>query len=139
VLHHGEKLTSFVHVAAVLVGAVLLVCVVPYFAFTPALMKMRRLGVLKYGAFARTAGEHFEKKWLDRSESLKQDMLMVGDFSAMNDLYGVVRNINEISAVPVGRVDVYALMFVAFVPAIPVVIGSVPFEVVMRAAMKLLF
>lgn len=139
VLQHGEKLTSFGHVAAVLLGAVLLVCVVPYFAFTPALMKMRRRGVLKYGAFARTAGEQFEKKWLDRTDSLNQETLTVDDFSALHSLYAVVSNVNDIRAVPVGRVDVYALIFVAFVPAIPVVIGSIPFEVVMRAAMKLLF
>ena len=54
--HHGQKLTSFGDVAALLVGAVLLICVAPYFTFTPVLMQMRRSGLLKYGGFARTAG-----------------------------------------------------------------------------------
>ena len=35
VMHHGEKLTAFGPVAGVLVAAVLLICVAPYFAFTP--------------------------------------------------------------------------------------------------------
>jgi hypothetical protein len=137
--HHGQKLTSFGAVAAVLVGAVLLVCVAPYFTFTPALTQMRRSGLLKYGGFARTAGEHFEKKWLERPEGINQDVLMVADFSAVNDLYGVVRNVNDVSVLPVGRVDLYGLFAAAFVPAIPVVIGSVPFDVVARGAIKMLF
>ncbi len=137
--HHGQKLTSFGDVAAVLVAAVLLICVAPYFTFTPALTQMRRSGMLKYGGFARAAGEHFEKKWLERPEGINQDVLMVADFSAVNDLYGVVRNVNDVSVLPVGRVDLYGLFAAAFVPAIPVVIGSVPFDVVARGAIKMLF
>ncbi len=136
--HHGQKLTSFADVAAVLVAAVLLICVAPYFAFTPALLQMRREGLLKYGGFARAAGEHFEQKWLDRPGSLNQDVLMVVDFSAMQDLYGVVSNVNKVSVLPVSRVDLYGLFAAAFVPAVPVVIGSVPFDVAAQAVVKML-
>jgi hypothetical protein len=55
VLHDGESLADFSHVAAVFVAAVLLICVTPYLAFSPVLMRMRRGGLPKYGAFARTA------------------------------------------------------------------------------------
>ncbi len=137
--HHGQKLTSFGEVAAVLVGAVLLICVAPYLTFTPLLMQMRRSGLVKYGAFARTAGEHFEKKWLEHPESINQDVLMVADFSALNDLYGVVRNVNDVRVLPVGRVDLLGLFAAATVPAIPVVIGSVPFAVVAQGAIKMFF
>ena len=59
------KAHFFCAVAAVLVGAVLLICVAPYFVFTPALLHMRREGLLKYGGFARAVGEQFEQKWLN--------------------------------------------------------------------------
>ena len=137
--HHGQKLTSFADVAGVLLGAVLLVCVAPYFTFTPALARMRRKGLRKYGVFARTAGEHFEKKWLDEPGNVNRDVLMVADFSAMHNLYSVASNVNDVSVLPVSRVDIYGLLAAAFVPAIPVAIGSVPFDVVAQAAMKLLF
>ncbi len=54
--HHGQKLTSFAEVAVVLVGAVLLICVAPYFAFTPALLHMRRDGLLKIRWFCPSGG-----------------------------------------------------------------------------------
>ena len=57
-LHDGERLHDFGHVAAVFVAAVLLICVAPYLASSPALMQMKRRCRVKYGAFERTAVEH---------------------------------------------------------------------------------
>ena len=139
VFHDGQKLMAFRNLPLILIAAVLLVCAAPYFLFTSTLMRMRRHAMLKYGAFARAVGEQFEKKWLDRAGSLDEDVLEVPDFSTTTDLYGVVSNINNIRVIPVGLVDVYALVVVALIPAIPIVIASIPFNTVMQDAMKLLF
>jgi len=95
--------------------------------------------MLRYGAFARAVGEQFEEKWLDRADSVDQDVLTVPDFSTTADLYGVVSNINDIRVIPVGAVDLYALIGIALAPGIPVIIGAIPFDTVMEDAMKLLF
>ena len=139
VFHDGQKLVAFRNLPVILIAAVLLICVAPYFLFTSTLMRMRRHAMLKYGAFARAVGEQFEKKWLDRADSLDEGVLEVPDFSTTTDLYGVVNNINNIRVIPVGLVDVYALVFVALIPAIPIVIASIPFDTVMQDAMKLMF
>ncbi len=139
IFHDGQKLVAFRHLPLVLIGAVLLVCVAPYFLFTSTLMRMRRHAVLRYGAFARGVGEQFEKKWLHRADSLDEDVLTVPDFSTTTDLYGVVNNINNIRVIPVGRVDLYALILVTLIPGIPVVIAAIPFDTVIRDSMKLLF
>ena len=133
------KLIAFRHLPVTLIAAVLLVCVAPYFVFTGTLMRMRRRGMLRYGAFARAVGEQFEQKWLDRADSVDQDVLTVPDFSTTADLYGVVNNINDIRVIPVGAVDLYALIGIALAPGIPVIIGAIPFDTVMEDAMKLLF
>ncbi len=138
IFHEGHKLIAFRHLPLLLIGAVLLVCVAPYFLFTSTLMRMRRQGILRYGAFARAVGEQFEKKWLHRADSLDEDVLTVPDFSTTTDLYGVVNNINNIRVIPVGLVDVYALVVVALIPAIPIVIACIPFDTVMQDAVKLL-
>jgi hypothetical protein len=84
-------------------------------------------------------GEQFEKKWLDRADSLDEDVLSVPDFSTTGDLYGVVGNINKIRIIPVGAVDMYALLITALVPGIPVVLAAFPFDAVMHEAVKVLF
>ena len=94
--------------------------------------------MLKYGALARAVGEQFEKRWLDREDSVNEDVLSVPDFSATHDLYGVVSNIDEIRIVPVAAINVYLFVIAALIPCIPVVIGAIPFNVLMKAVMKLL-
>ena len=137
--HDGEKLVAFRHLPLILIAAVLLICVAPYFLFTSTLMRMRRHGMLRYGAFARAVGEQFEKKWLDRADSLDEDVLTVPDFSTTTDLFGVVNNINNIRVIPVGRVDVYALILAALAPGIPVLIAAIPFDTIIGDSMKILF
>jgi aminoglycoside 6'-N-acetyltransferase I len=81
-------------------------------------------------------GEQFEAKWLDQAESLHEDVLTVPDFSTTGDLYGVVSNINDIRVIPVGAVDLYAVIGIALVCGLPLVIASIPFDTVMADAMK---
>ena len=139
IFHDGQKLAAFRHLPLILIGAVLLICAAPYFLFTSTLMRMRRHGIERYGALARAVGEQFEKKWLHRANSVDEDVLSVPDFSTTADLYGVVDNINNIRVFPVGLVDLYSLIVVALIPAIPIVIASIPFDTVMQDGMKLLF
>ena len=139
VFHGGQPLMKFRFLALALIGGVLLFCVGPYLFFTRTLLQMRRQGMLSYGAFARAVGEQFEKKWLHRADSLTEEVLSVPDFSATADLFGVVRNIDDIRIIPVGAVNLYALVIVALIPAIPVVIAAIPFNIMIRAAMGLLF
>jgi len=139
VLHEGLPLMAFRYIAAVMVVGVLLYCVGPYLFFTRTLLQMRRLGMLSYGAFARAVGEQFEKKWLHQADSLTEEVLLVPDFSTTGDLYGVVHNIDDIRVIPVGAVDLYAIVIAALIPAIPVVISAIPFDTLIKDAMHLLF
>ena len=139
VLTEGQPLMAFRHLSLILIGIVLLVCVAPYFLFTGTLMRLRRRGMLSYGALARAVGEQFENKWLNRADGLGEDVLTVSDFSATTDLYGVVGNINRIRVIPVGAVDLYALIAAALIPGIPIVVAAIPFDTVIRDAMKVMF
>jgi len=60
------------------------------------------------------------------------------DFTAIGNLYGVVRNIEEIRIVPVAKINVYLFVIAALIPFIPVVIGAIPFNIILKAVMKLL-
>ena len=139
VLNEGYRLLAFRYLTLFLIAGVLLVCVAPYLFFTRTLMSMRRHGMFTYGAFACAVGEQFEKKWLHQSASLAEDVLTVPDFSTTGDLFAVVSNIDDIRVIPVGAVNIYAVVIVSLIPAIPVVIASIPFDTLMQAAVKLLF
>lgn len=139
VFNEGQKVMAYRLLAPVLIAIALLIAVAPYFLFTPTLMQMRRRGMLKYGAFAQAVGEQFELKWLNRDVPLTQDVLLAPDFSATSNLYAVARNIEDIRIVPVAAVSVYAFVIAALIPCIPVFVAALPFDVILKAAMKLLF
>jgi len=138
VFHEGQKVMAYRFLAPVLIAVALLITVAPYFFFTPTLMQMRRRGMLKYGQLAHAVGERFEQKWLNREVDVNDDALMVPDFTATHNLYGVVSKIDEIRVVPVARINVYMYIIAALIPCIPVVIAAIPFNILMRAVMKLL-
>ncbi len=56
VFHDGQKLVAFRHLPLILIAAVLLICVAPYFLFTSTLMRMRRHGMLKVRGFRPRRG-----------------------------------------------------------------------------------
>ena len=93
--------------------------------------------MLQYGALARAAGEKFEQKWLDRADSLTDDVLTTPDFTATNNLYSITKNIEEIRIVPIARVNVTIFVIAALIPCIPIVLAALPFNVIMNAVMKL--
>ncbi len=139
VLNEGRPLLAFRFVALGLIAGVILFCIGPYLFFTQTLLQMRRRGMLAYGGFARAVGAQFEKKWLHQADSLTEEVLSVPDFSTTADLYSMVGNIDDIRVVPVAAVNVYAIVLAALAPALPVVIASIPFNDLIRAAMGLLF
>ena len=138
VFHEGQKVFAYRFLAPVLIVTALLIALAPYFLFTPTLIQMRRRGMLKYGALAHAVGEQFEQRWLDRDDSVNEDVLTTSDFAATRNLYGVVDYIDEIRVVPVAVINVYLFVIAALIPCIPVVIGAIPFNVLMKAVMKLL-
>jgi hypothetical protein len=137
VFHEGQKVLAYRFLAPILIAAALLISLAPYFFFTPTLMQMRRRGMLQYGALARAVGEQFEQKWLEREGNLTEDVLATSDFTTTNNLYLIASNIEEIRIVPIAVVNVYIFVVAALIPCIPIVLAALPFNVIMRAVMKL--
>ena len=92
-----------------------------------------------YGPFARAVGYEFEKKWLSQTENLNEEVLAVPDFATTANLFRVVANIDNVRIVPVAVVNLYAIAVATLIPGLPVLIAAIPFNILIRAAMKLLF
>jgi hypothetical protein len=138
VFHEGQKVLAYRFLAPVLIAVALLIAVAPYFFFTPSLMQMRRRGMLRYGSLAHSVGEQFEYKWLDHENDLPKEDLTTTNIIATQNLYAMVKNIDDIRVVPVSRINVYAFVIAALIPCVPVFIGALPLNVLMKAALKLL-
>ena len=109
----------------------------PLLTFLPVLTRQRRRGLMQYGAVAYSLGRKFERKWLERPE-MPESALEAEDFSAVNDLYTVVDRVYQIRPLPVDRQAFALLLGATLVPFLPVVLATVPVDVLLKEISGLL-
>jgi hypothetical protein len=139
ILHHNQSLSTYKHVALFVVAAVVVICVAPLCTFFGLLNQARRRGTFEYGALAIRLGHEFENKWLRSDRTTDPSDLQVTDFSATTDLFAIAANVRQMNLVPVSLRSVIRLIVITAVPAIPVVLATLPFDVLMEKISKLMF
>jgi hypothetical protein len=138
IIHHQVPLLAFKYVPLIIVAVVLLICLGPFCTFLSILVRTRRSGVFEYGCLALGLGHQFEKKWLYQSHESDAEILEAPDFSAAIDLYSVVANVRQMKVFPLGLQSITSLVVATLVPAIPLALVVVPFDVLMQNVLKLL-
>ncbi|MCU1305446.1 MAG: hypothetical protein JWN45_141 [Acidobacteriaceae bacterium] len=139
IIHRDQPLLSFKYMPLVVVITVLFLSAAPLCVFMKSLLQAKLRGVFEYGALAIGVGQGFENKWLRRTRPVSEEALQQQDFCATIDLYSIVGNVHQIRMIPIGVYDLYLLLAISLIPAIPVALVAVPFDVLMRQLVRLLF
>jgi hypothetical protein len=137
--HHHQSLYTFRHVPLVVVAVVLILAIAPVCVFSAPMFRARTRGVFTYGSLASRMGQLFENKWLFPEEECESSPLGVQDFSAAIDLYSVTANVRQMRLIPVSATRLGYVVAITLVPAIPVILLGVPFDVMFERVVKLLF
>jgi hypothetical protein len=138
VIHEGASPLAFKYSVIALVVFVVVLFSGPLLVFAGKLLRVWRAGVFQYGALADTVGHQFERKWFNRPGSTDESALDVPDFSATTDLYQIVSNVYEMRFVPLDLTSVIALIVATLLPFLPVVLMTVPLDVVLSRLANLL-
>jgi hypothetical protein len=113
--------------------------VAPLFVFTPKLTKAWREGALEYGTLAHRVGSAFEDKWLGGDQGIGQTALEKPDFSATTDLYAITANVYALRLIPIDISSLIMLGSAMLLPFVPVVVLTVPLDVIWTKLKGLLF
>ena len=138
IVHSSQKITSFKSTAVFVAATVALICAGPLCTFYKALLDARRRGTFLYGALGIALGHHFEAKWVGAESKTTPEMLEAPDFSAAIDLFSVVGNVRVMKVVPFGVHSITPLVAVTLMPAVPLALAVIPFDVLLDRAIKLL-
>jgi hypothetical protein len=138
VVHAGVRPATYIHLIGALVVGVAALFSGPLLIFSGKLLQTKRRGILTYGALASGEGQQFERKWLNRAESLDDSVLEVPDFSATTDLYQVVTNVYEMGIVPLDLKNLIPLVTATLLPFVPVALMAVPLDVLLQQLAKFL-
>jgi hypothetical protein len=114
--------------------------IAPLLVFAPTLMMVWRRATLEYNALADRVGSAFESKWLNNRgrTDRKDDLLESPDFSATADLYAVVANVHGLRLIPLDVKDLIPLAVAMLIPFIPVVLMTIPVDVIWSGVKGLL-
>jgi hypothetical protein len=138
-LRDGATLNDVRFFVAGVVIFVLLFFVAPFGVFMPALRRLRRRGILEYGALSSALGHQFEAKWTAGGcENITAEALEAPDFSATTDLYQVASNVYRIRYFPLHTRAVVELVACTLLPFIPLILASVPLQAIFEALKKIL-
>jgi hypothetical protein len=136
VIHRGQPPLEFKLVLVVVVVSVVVLCIGPLSTFLGVLIRLKRRGLIVYGALATALGHEFEAKWL-QTDRTTQGSLEVQDFSATTDLYSVVENVHALRPFPISVQDLTSIVGAALLPGIPIVLTVIPFDVILKEVLKL--
>jgi hypothetical protein len=131
----GQALQDSERVAAVATTALAPLCVFagPLLVFVGTLRRVRRRGILEYGALAGSLGHRFEERWMGAELDPCTEALSAPDFSATTDLYSIVSNARAMTVLPFGVWDAFSLVIASLLPFLPLLLLVVPAVDVLKA------
>ena len=141
VVYAGASLMSFKFALLGVIVFLIVAFVVPLFAFTPVLLKLKKQGLSRYGALVSRHHLAFEAKWIHgdgASGAAAADPLGSPDASSLADLSASYQIIQEMRPVPVTKQSIVPLVLAALLPLVAVAATQAPFKQILGAVKGLL-
>jgi hypothetical protein len=106
--------------------------ILPLLVVTPALVKIKRKGMLQYGAQVTIHNQLFERKWVQDEYPAGETLLGNPDASSLADLGASFTVVREMRLVPIDKPTLIALAMSAALPMLPVVFYAIPASELIR-------
>jgi hypothetical protein len=100
--------------------------ILPLLVVAPVLLKIKRKGMLEYGAQVTIHNQLFERKWVQDNHPAGETLLGNPDASSLADLGSSFAVVREMRLVPIDKPTLIALAISAALPMVPVVLYAIP-------------
>ncbi len=124
----GAKLTDFKMEIIGGVGFLLVILLGPLLAYSPVLMRAKRIGLRDYGMLASRYVREFDVKWVRGGAADDEPLIGSGDIQSLADLGNSFQVIRDIQPLPFGRDTVIRIIVMALIPISPLVLTMIPLE-----------
>ena len=126
IAYQGATLSSvkFLMIAYGVLAIIFLVA--PLLVVAPALLKVKRKGLLEYGAQVTIHNQLFERKWIQEKRPAGETLLGNPDASSLADLGSSFTVVRQMRLVPIDKPTLIALAVSAALPMVPVVLYATP-------------
>ena len=133
VVYEGASPLQYEWEVGSLLVALLVMIAGPLLLFVRKLYEAKDSAVFQYGALASRQIQQVDRKWL--SDEPVQGGVGV-DFGAVHHLGNSLTAVRDMSIIPLAKDDVLKLLFVAFLPYVPLFVTLVPMDEVGKLLLK---
>lgn len=116
----------------------ILLLVAPLLVVTPLLIKVKKKALLDYGALVAVHNQQFDRKWIQKDQSVDEIIMGNPDPSSLIDLGSSFTVIRQMGIVPIDKQTLITLVLAAALPMIAVVVYATPTEALLRVVLKML-
>ena len=104
----------------------ILFLIAPLLVVLPVLLKVKRKGLLEYGAQVTIHNQLFEQKWIQEPRGAGETLLGNPDASSLADLGSSFTVVRQMRLVPIDKPTLIALAVSAALPMVPVILYATP-------------
>lgn len=139
IFYAGAKLTDFKFEVAGAVGVLLAIFLGPMLVFVLPLARVKRRGLLEYGALAQDYVRAFDLKWLRGGAPADEALIGSGDIQSLADLANSFAVVREMRIAPISRPAVLLFVGAILAPIAPLMLTIVPADELLTTLVKLVF
>jgi len=136
VLQAGVPLTTYQLPLLSFLVLSLLLGMLPFPIFLPALARTKRKGLMEYGTLATRYVQDFERKWIHGGAPAEETLLGTGDIQSLADIGGSFERLAGMKVTPLDRYTVIAYAVAAVVPLLPLALTVMPLEEIVKVLVR---
>jgi hypothetical protein len=136
VLYHGVHVTALRTAMIAFVLLVLVLFLSPSLALAPLLVRTKKKALLDYGALIGDQGRLVHRRWIERQEVERTDILEAPELGPVADVNALYDPIRTMRPVPVGLHTLAAVLLPAALPLIPVLAIEIPVKELLLGLLK---
>ena len=126
IAYQGATLSSVKFLMIAYGVLAILFLIAPLLVVAPVLLKVKRKGLLEFGAQVTIHNQLFEQKWIQEERPAGETLLGNPDASSLADLGSSFTVVRQMRLVPIDKTTLVALAVSAALPMVPVVLYATP-------------
>ena len=138
IIYGGVPFLRFAPAIAMYVLAAVALFQAPMLVFCRTLRHTKRTGLFQYGALATAYTSAFHGKWIIDSRWTKASLLGTADVQSLADLGNSYSLVEKMDLVPMGVRTPILLALACLIPMAPLVLTLIPFNDILKLAVKML-
>jgi hypothetical protein len=115
-----------------------LILITPLLLLVPALVPVKRRGLLDYGALAASYTQAFDAKWVHGRPPAGETLLGTSDIQSLADLGNSYAIVREMRVLPISNSALLSLAITAALPMVPVLVFGTPTDQLLGTLVKLI-